>query len=175
MKLTLLRSETDECDPQVRVLRVAARITFLAVAALAFLSFVLWIISTTPAPAREHYLGQYAQVDPAIGDWFKGQQVPNKGYPCCSEADGTKAEEDIRDGHLWTRFFYTSYDYTGVEEGEDAKVTENLDSGWMEVPDDAIIRDGKPNPMGGPVVWYRTEGSQGDVVRIRCFKPSYDF
>ena len=117
MRPILLRSETDECDPQVRVLWIAARITLAAVAALVCLSFVLWIITTTPAPAREHYPGQYAQLDPAISQWFKDQQVPGKGYPCCSDADGTKAEEDIRDGHLWTRFSYTSYDYTGVEEG----------------------------------------------------------
>jgi hypothetical protein len=129
---------------------------------------VLAVVLVSQAHGRELYPGQYAQVDPATKQWFKDQQVPGKGYSCCSAADGTKADEDIRDGNLWTRFTYTRYDYSVPG----TTTTTEERSGWMEVPDQAIIRDGKPNPMGGPVVWYYTEGSRGEIVKIRCFKPA---
>lgn len=149
-----------------RAFRISLRIILAALTALLMLNVVLWL--STEAPARERYPGQYAQVDPATSQWFKDQQVPGRGYSCCSLADGTKAEEDIRQGKIFTRFTYTRHSYADNSDTEEH-------SDWIEVPDEAIIRDGKPNPMGGPVVWYYTEGMTGEVVKIRCFKPADEY
>ena len=116
--------------------------------------------------SRERYPGQYAQLDPAISKWFNEQHVPDHpSNSCCSNADGTRAEQDIRDGHYWTRFVYKS---GGIEMG----------SGWMQVPDDVIIRDGKPNPVGAPIVWWYIadddDGDGGAALTIRCYKAAAD-
>ncbi len=124
---------------------------------------LIFLAMTASARARETYPGQFAQVDPAVSQWFRDQQVPGRHYSCCSMADGTKADEELRGDKIWTRFSYLRW--------ANGAPFETL-SEWMEVPDDVIIRDGKPNPMGGPVVWYYTEGLQGEVVKIRCFKPA---
>src|SRR2546423_136222 len=80
-------------------------------------------------------LGQYAQADPKTRQWFRQQISPKTGGSCCNEADGIYAEEDIRNGHYWTRW-----------EGS---------GGWQQVPDDVVIND--PNRNGAPVVWWYVE------------------
>jgi hypothetical protein len=73
--------------------------------------------------------------------------VTNIGGLCCNEADGTYAEEDIRNGVYWTRF-----ELTGGE--------------WIAVPADVVIKD--PNRNGAPVAWwYFQEGK----LQIRCYAP----
>jgi hypothetical protein len=116
-----------------------------------------------PGYARELYPGQYAQVDPAIRQWFRDQKSPKTGISCCTEADGTYAEEDISDGHYRTRFMWRFCF---------AKECHDLDSGWMDVPDDVVIHD--PNRHGAPVVWWdRASGTDqaSAKVRIRCYAP----
>ena len=115
------------------------------------------------AHGRERYPGQYALADPAISQWFDEQKVPGDGHSCCSLADGTRAEEEIRGEKIFTRFYYFHYVSQLGRAVEDA-------SDWMEVPNEAIIRDGKPNPVGAPVVWYEIKGSQSEIVKIRCYK-----
>lgn len=105
------------------------------------------LVMATESAARD--FGQYQNVDPATRQWFRSQRNPTTGGLCCSEADGTYAEEDIRDGHYWARF-----EFRGMA------------TDWMPVPDDAVIRD--PNKNGAPVVWWFVEGGQ---LKIRCYSP----
>ena len=104
--------------------------------------------------ARELFPGQYAQVDEQTRNWFRNQRVPGSTMLCCNEADGTYAEEDIRDGHYWTRF---KIGYHQVE--------------WMQVPDEVVIHE--PNRNGSAVVWYLAHFANGNIssVTIRCFSP----
>lgn len=94
--------------------------------------------------------------------WFNRQQVPagpNKGTLCCNTADGTFAQEDIRNGHYWTRYHYRYYSGVGVaQEG---------DTDWVEVPDNTVIHE--PNRHGSPAVWYHFVG--GPTPVIRCYSP----
>jgi hypothetical protein len=99
--------------------------------------------------ARETYPGQYAQVDPELRKWFRNQVSPATGTSCCSEADGTYVEEDIREGHYWIRFDKT--------EGK-----------WMPVPDEIVIHD--PNRNGAPVVWWYYDSDQA-MIGFRCYAP----
>jgi hypothetical protein len=68
------------------------------------------------------------------------------GY-CCNESDGTYAEEEIREGHYWTRF-------------------EQSNGKWIPVPDQVVIRD--PNRNGAPVAWWFFESG---ILQIRCYAP----
>jgi hypothetical protein len=99
---------------------------------------------------------------PQERDWFKQQLVPgggSKGSRCCDESDGTFAQEDIRDGHYWTRYHYRYYSGVGVaREG---------DTDWVPVPDRAVIHE--PNRHGAPAVWYFFAG--GTEPQIRCYAP----
>jgi hypothetical protein len=49
-----------------------------------------------PALARDN--GQYTNVSSEVREWFRTQKSPKTGGLCCNEADGTYAEEDIRNG-----------------------------------------------------------------------------
>jgi hypothetical protein len=121
-------------------------------------NFVIGLLSLFPtlAIAKEQYPGQYAQYPPDQRKWFREQTSPKTGNPCCSEADGTFAEEDIREGQYWVKF--TARDpHTGLE----------FPVPWTLVPDDVIIK--KPNYNGSPVVWYGLGG--GSATFIRCFIP----
>jgi hypothetical protein len=112
---------------------------------------------------RELYPGQYAQVDPGIRQWFRDQKSPRTGIPCCNEADGAYAEEEIRDGHYRARFTWRSCF---------ARECHDIDSGWMDVPDDVVIHD--PNRRGAPVVWWYRGSSrdpENPTVGIRCYAP----
>lgn len=134
-----------------------------AVAGIVVAIGLFFTVTPEPSHGRELYPGQYAQVDPETRQWFREQKSPKSGIPCCSEADGTYAEEDIRDGHYWTRFTWRFCF---------AKECHELDSGWMDVPDDVVIHN--PNRYGAPVVWwYRASGTDptSAKVRIRCYAP----
>lgn len=132
----------------------------IVVLVLAYVLIPIVVVSmiVKQSHGRELYPGQYAQVDPALRYWFRNQTSPKNGQNCCSEADGIFAEEDIRKGHYWTRF--TARRQDGSE----------MDSGWLQVPDDVVIHD--PNRNGAPVAWYFYE-YVGELVqlRIRCFAP----
>lgn len=118
---------------------------------------LLLLFAAIQANAREQYPGQYAEVDPSTRQWFRDQKIPGTQRLCCSESDGVYAEEDIREGHYWARF-------VAVQHNDGAPPTE-VASGWMQVPDAAVIRD--PNRHGAPVVWW---GWQNGLF-IRCFSP----
>jgi len=116
--------------------------------------------------ARELYPGQYQNVSEDVSNWFKSQKIPGKDASCCSEADGTYAEEDIRDGHYWVRFVIKKYN------ANREAVPETVD--WMPVPDEAVIHDS--NPHGAAVVWWSAATTYKDGgyhlnVSIRCFAP----
>jgi hypothetical protein len=106
---------------------------------------LLFLLFLSDAFARD--LGQYSQVSPSVRQWFRDQKSPKTGMICCTEADGSEAQEDIRNGHYWTT-------WPAV-----APV-------WYEVPDEVVIRD--PNLSGHPVVWVYYE--QGEL-KIRCYAP----
>ncbi len=97
---------------------------------------------------------EYAQLSPELGQWFRSQKNPTTQVPCCSEADGSQAREDIRGEHYWARF-----------------EARGIDSGWVEVPDATIIRGANRN--GAPVVWWYFDNGVQSLgnLRIRCFVP----
>jgi hypothetical protein len=64
------------------------------------------LVLCVPALARDN--GQYNSVAPEVRQWFRAQKSPKTGGLCCNEADGTYAEEDIRNGVYWTRFESTN-------------------------------------------------------------------
>jgi hypothetical protein len=105
------------------------------------------LVLCAPALARELYPGQYGNVPADVRQWFRSQKSPKTGGLCCNEADGTYAEEDIRNGMYWTRFDLTR--------GE-----------WIPVPSDVVIHD--PNRNGAPVVWWFYQDGR---VQIRCYAP----
>lgn len=113
----------------------------------------------TPAVAR-----QFAQFSPQDLDWLRSQHSPATNINCCSEADGSLAEQDIRAGHYWARFHYNTATYD-PERGQ-WMPGEDQTSEWLEVPDEVVIHD--PNRHGAPVVWWYLQ--DGDV-KIRCFAP----
>jgi hypothetical protein len=120
------------------------------------LAAVLTAAMTVIAVAKDS--GQWAQIDPAERQWFRNQHNPTTKLNCCNDADGAYAQEDIRDGHYWARFMAKGY-YGG-----------DVDSGWMPVPDGAVITD--PNRHGSPVVWWYYD--QG-TLKIRCFASGAKF
>lgn len=105
--------------------------------------------------ALAHDASQHAQMTPAQREWFGKQTIPkgapNEGMSCCSSADGQFAEEDIREGHYWTRF--------------PAGGTR-----WYQVPDAVVII--APNRNGAAAVWWggAVEG-YANTIYIRCFAP----
>lgn len=143
-----------------KALRITFGILGLVYAVLIVLAWLLW---SHEAPARELYPGQYAQVAPEIREWFKAQRNPGSHVPCCSEADGVFAQEDTSGGHYRVRFTYAPWTYPP---GGPPHREEERDSGWMDVPDEAVIH--APNPNGAPVVWWAMEN---DKVWIRCYAP----
>lgn len=147
-------------DDDGRALRLTLAVLAMAYALVTFWGLLLWSCS---ADSRELYPGQYAQVSPETQKWFREQRSPKTKIPCCNEADGAYAQEEITDGHYRTRFTYApwTYPFGGPPHKEDER-----DSGWMDVPDDVVIHD--PNRNGAPVVWWYMDN---DVVTIRCYAP----
>jgi hypothetical protein len=127
----------------------------------------------THARGVERFPGQYAQVDPEISDWYRGQLVPggqSRGQSCCSQADGTKAESDVRPGHDGELHWFAKFEACFYPGNNLPKVCRNID--WMEVPDEAIIEHSR-NPTGSTVVWYSANFDYATQaigeVKIRCF------
>lgn len=116
--------------------------------------FMLSLFTVDLSFARDS--GQWTQSSPELREWFRRQQNPTNHVPCCSEADGSYVEEDIRNGHYWVRF-----DLTGGE--------------WMPVPDEIVIHD--PNRNGAPVIWWYYDGGQHKIenLKFRCYAPGGGF
>jgi hypothetical protein len=124
-----------------------------------------WITFFAAGTASAGDLGrQWAQANGLSNtekQWFRDQLVPGgaaRGASCCSDADGTYAEEEIRNGRYWTRFQYKKWDAT---------ISNYVDvsSDWMEVPPEVVL---STNHHGAPVVWWWIPG--GKLV-IRCYAP----
>jgi hypothetical protein len=118
--------------------------------ALVFAAIVVFLaLILTPHRAHARDNGQYAQVDPAIRQWFNGLKGGDgHGIPCCSYADGrsiTDADWDTEGDHYRAR----------------------VDGQWYDVPPEALVTG--PNKVGTAVVWPWTD--RGGVVHIRCFIP----
>jgi hypothetical protein len=77
---------------------------FMLVAALVLFACAVLVLGTSLARVLARDNGQWQNVDPQVRQWFREQKSPKTGGYCCNESDGTYAEEDIRDGHYWTRF-----------------------------------------------------------------------
>lgn len=133
----------------------------------AALGFVFHIVA-----AQARWREEYAQISPQEQKWWREQKNPQTHIPCCSTADGTYAQEDIRAGVYWTRF---QYEVTLTGQDETSR-KEERDSGWLEVPKDSIL-DTTPNMHGAPAVWYGINYPTGGtpVVFIRCFAPGGKF
>ena len=110
-------------------------------------------------PTLAHWRPEYAQATPEQGRWFDRQHIPGAKTKCCTTADGTAAQEDIRDGVYWTSFSYKRWDAA-------RSTYDDMESGWMPVPANAVIED-EPNIYGRPVVWWYVDGA-GKLV-IRCY------
>jgi hypothetical protein len=150
---------SDDLQPPVWKIVLVTALVLVSVLAVVFL--------TTLAHAR--WRPEYAQLSPAEQQWFYNQQVPggpSKGARCCSIADGTYAQEDIRYdaagmGHHWTNFHYKrDTGPYGTEAGTEAE------SGWIQVPDELVIHE--PNRHESAAVWYLIENGK---PKIRCFIP----
>lgn len=136
-----------------RVVAAIALPIALAAATILTLGPALLIVATK-GHGREAFPGQWAQADPELRKWFRNQTSPATGGNCCSEADGTYVEEDIRyddagKGHYWIKFDKT--------EGQ-----------WMPVPDEIVIHD--PNRNGAPVVWWFYDSDEARLG-FRCYAP----
>jgi hypothetical protein len=103
------------------------------------------LVLCVPALARDN--GRYNSVAPEVRQWFRAQKSPKTGGLCCNEADGTYAEEDIRNGVYWTRFESTK--------GE-----------WIPVPADVVIKD--PNRNGAAVAWWYFQGGKATDPLLRA-------
>jgi hypothetical protein len=125
---------------------------------------VAMFLLTLGMRAHAHWRPEYAQMNPLEQQWWKDQHNPTTKINCCSNADGTYAEEDIRDGHYWTKFKYRVSGDSGAE------VEKTSD--WMEVPTDTIL-DTTPNIHGAPAVWWGVNYPTGGTPTpfIRCFAP----
>jgi hypothetical protein len=109
---------------------------------IVIVTFAAVIIFIAVANARD-LDGRYAASP--LKPWF--DSLKSKNGPCCSDADGT-AVADVdwraRDGHYQVR----------------------LEDEWIDVPDDALIKE--PNRAGRTMVWpFYLEGRP----QIRCFMP----
>ena len=121
-------------------------------------------------PAAATWKPEYAQLSDQQRQWFRSQRVPGRSYSCCSEADGAQAQENIVGGGYRVRFTARRSAST-----DPTQVTEE-DSGWMDVPAEAVIHE--PNLHGLPVVWYwwKPERSLAGApssftLTIRCYAP----
>ena len=91
-----------------------------------------------------------AQVLGPFRAWMESQQGP-WGW-CCDVSDGRMVDARITGNGQWqVRFVHPE------------TLDEPPPPGWIDVPEDAVIRNG--NPTGVPVAWI----FQG---RIRCFAPA---
>lgn len=139
--------------------RFALAVSLVAMAAT-LAGALLTLVRPTHATWRPEMAQQFT---PEQKRWFGQQHVPGgpmKGNSCCSDADGTYAQEDIRGDHYWTRYHFRYYSGNGVaQEG---------DTDWVQVPDEAVIRE--PNRHGAPAVWYYFAGDKDHPV-IRCYAP----
>jgi hypothetical protein len=144
----------------------------------------LSVLVALPVKATTHTQGQWAQVDPAISDWYRNQLVPegpNVNQSCCSLADGAKAEVTLKDGRYWVT--YEACYYQGGE--SPTKICNRI--GPQVVPEEAVLKNPR-NPTGTAVVWYQfTVTSDTSLpsffadnpdnldfrVRIRCFADDF--
>ncbi len=136
------------------------RLTLIWLSA-ALLGFIFYVFV---GEAMARWRPEYAQMDPREQQWWSNQRNPVTKKPCCSYADGTYAEEDIRDGHYWTRFKYRVTE-AGINEIEKT-------SDWMEVPADTLL-DTVPNIHGAPAVWWGVSYRAGKtpIPFIWCYAP----
>jgi hypothetical protein len=107
------------------------------------LSFVVSLMGwpLQSVPARDD--GRYA--NSPLKSWF--DSLKSARGPCCSDADGFAVADpdwDLQGNHYRVR----------------------LDGEWIEVPDDAVIKE--PNRSGRTMVWP-IKGTTG--TSIRCFLP----
>lgn len=107
----------------------------------------LWLIFATAVFARDN--GQYAQVDPAIREWFGGLQSKQGGL-CCSFADGFSIDDPD-----WET------------KGDQYRV--RIKGEWIDVPPEAVVTS--PNRIGRAIVWPLE--SRGKTY-IRCFMPGVE-
>lgn len=106
-----------------------------------YLLAIFMILFTTIVYARDD--GRYAAS--ALKPWF--DKLKSGNGPCCSDADGSVVQDpdwESKDGHYRVR----------------------IDSKWIDVPDDAVIKE--PNLFGPTMVWPI---GYPDRVYIRCFMP----
>jgi hypothetical protein len=106
------------------------------------------LLMVMPANARDD--GRYRDVDPEIKAWIKGLKTPLSGwYGCCEISDGYPPEAtwDMGDG----------------------KYRVKIDGQWIDVPDEAVIRE--PNRLGYAVVWFSKPSPSSTEIFVKCFLP----
>jgi hypothetical protein len=84
--------------------------------------------------------------------WYESLTLPGTTDRCCGGSDCKPTEAEIRNNHWWAR---------------------DSDGKWIEVPDNAVIRD-KGNPVGQPILCMIIAADEftNDLFRqVRCFVP----
>lgn len=116
------------------------------------------LLTLSGAGARELYEGQWAQIEPEIGKWFRRQMTPdNPQWSCCGEADAYYADKSYtKDGMNFAVITDTRPDGPlGRPHIEVGTV--------VHVPNHKVMDARKdPNPTGHAIVWIR--GSQNSVI-----------
>lgn len=109
-------------------------------------ALIVGVCAIAPAHARDE--DRYANMDPAVHDWFD-QLASGKGK-CCSFADGFSIQDVDWD--------------TG---GPDGSYRVRLHGEWINVPREAVVTG--PNRYGPTVVWPYMDAE--GATQIRCFLP----
>jgi hypothetical protein len=137
--------------------------------------FLGLLLTSTATPALARWDPKYADLPPEVREFFNAQNVPGTNNSCCNSADGASGEEDRRydeqgNRHYWTRFTYQA---NGVFDYQNSKwVYENILTEFMEVPDNAVLKNFRPPPnLSLPIVWWYIENGQ---PKIRCYAPEID-
>lgn len=116
-------------------------------ARIAFLLTLIALLLVESARAHDH--GQFGQYSEARDQWLRQQTNPKTSMHCCTQADASLVEEDIREGAYWIR--WGQFD-------------------WVRVPDNAVLP--YPNPRGEPVVWWAPQWKDNKMSPlIRCYSP----
>ena len=140
-----------------RALPLACGITLATLAGLAALALVLWI--STPSPARTLYPGQWAQVEPEVGEWYKHQTI----NPAANERMGHAWSSCCEHGDVFRTQFRTGEGKRGADEWWYLK-----DGAWKRIPDDVIHWDEHAPDKRPTLFIYQVTGEE------LCFYPGED-
>lgn len=123
-------------------------------------AYVLAMLFWTPVPARD--LGQWANQDHAISEWYEHLMRPD--YPsssCCGEADAYWCDDiSVKDGHTFCKI-------TDDRNDEPLRRPHIAVGTVIAIPDEKLKWD-NGNPTGHAIVFIATFWSSRDQS-VLCF------